>query len=100
MVGGLKVRPMWDLERVVRERAITVGILAVPASAAQAVADQLTAAGVRGILNFAPVRIHVPETCEVRAVDFAVELQQLAFLIAHLRDVPDAVPRPDSHDAV
>lgn len=98
MVGGLKVRPMWDLERVARERAITVGILAVPASAAQDVADQLIGAGVRGILNFAPVRIVVPDSCEVRSVDFAAELQQLAFLIAHLHD--DAATRAGTADSV
>ena len=82
--GGLKVRPMWDLDRAVRELDISVGIIAVPSLGAQAVADQLVAAGVRGILNFAPVRVQAPDGYEVRAVDFAGELQQLAFHVAQL----------------
>jgi len=93
MCGGLKVRPMWDLDRAVRELDITVGIIAVPSQGAQAVADQLVAAGVRGLLNFAPVRVRVPEGFEVRSVDFAVELQQLAFHVAHLHN--DGEPLAD-----
>ena len=84
--GGLKVRPMWDLERAVRELGITIGIVAVPPRSGQRVADQLVAAGVRGILNFAPVRLQVPDAIEVRSLDFAVELQKLAFLVARLHD--------------
>ena len=84
--GGLRVRPMWDLERAVRDLDIRVGIIAVPVHSAQRVADALVAAGVRGLLNFAPVGVDVPDGVEIRAVDFAVELQQLAFLVAHLHD--------------
>lgn len=83
--GGLKVRPMWDIERTVRERGIAIGIIAVPSQSAQEVADHLVAAGVRGILNFAPVRVRVPDGFELRSVDFAVELQQLAFHVADLQ---------------
>ncbi len=82
--GGLRVRPRWDLDRAVRELDISVGIITVPSHSAQSAADQLVAAGVRGILNFAPIRVRVPEGFEIRSVDFAVELQQLAFLVAHL----------------
>jgi redox-sensing transcriptional repressor len=84
--AGHKVRPMWDLDRTVRELEIRVGMIAVPAPSAQSVADQLVAAGVRGLLNFAPCRLEVPEGFEVRAVDFAVELQQLAFYVASLEN--------------
>ena len=90
--GGLKVRPMWDLDRAVRELGISVGIIAVPSHSAQQVADQLVAAGVRGLLNFAPVRVRVPDGFEVRSVDFAVELQQLAFHVAHLHNHDGRVP--------
>jgi len=54
-------------------------VIATPAEAAQDVADRLVAAGVRSILNFAPVVLTVPEDVEVRKVDLAVELQILAF---------------------
>ena len=79
--AGLKVLPMRDLRRVCREQRIALGIIAVPSAGAQAVAGQLVAAGVRGILNFAPVRVNVPPTVEVRSVDLTVELQRLAFLV-------------------
>ncbi len=78
----LKVLPMSLLPRTVRELGIELAIIAVPAGAAQAVADQLVAAGIRGILNFAPTRIVVPRGIQVRSVDFAADLELLPFLIA------------------
>src|SRR5262249_37330903 len=55
-ISGHKVRPMGDVPTLVRDRNILTGIVAVPASAAQDVANALIEAGVKGILNFAPVR--------------------------------------------
>jgi redox-sensing transcriptional repressor len=80
--AGLKVRPMRELPRAVRELQINLGILAVPAESAQTVADQLVAAGVRGILSFAPAHVSAPPGVQVCSVDLAVELEQLAFLVA------------------
>lgn len=71
------VRPMVDLESVVRNAQIAV--IVTPAESAQDVCDRLVDAGVRSILNFAPVVLSVPEGVEVRKVDLAVELQILAF---------------------
>lgn len=82
--AGLRVHSMRELHRVCREQQITLGIIAVPSSGAQEVADQLVAAGLRGLLNFAPVRLHVPPGIEVADVDLAAHLQQLAFLVARL----------------
>jgi redox-sensing transcriptional repressor len=59
-VGGHRIRPMEDLEMLVRERGILLGIVAVPLEAAQAVADRLIDAGVLGLLNFAPTRLVSP----------------------------------------
>jgi len=73
------VRPMTELESVVTDGGAHIGVIATPAEAAQDVADRLVAAGVRSILNFAPVVLTVPEDVEVRKVDLAVELQILAF---------------------
>jgi redox-sensing transcriptional repressor len=81
LVRGLEVLPMADLARVVPERNIEIGIITAPAQAAQHVADQLVAAGVRGILNFAPVRIAVPEGLIVKHVDLAQEFDNLAYLM-------------------
>ena len=57
-------------------------MIATPGPAAQGVCDLLVAAGVRCILNFAPVVLQVPDEVEVRKVDLAVELQILAFHVA------------------
>jgi redox-sensing transcriptional repressor len=76
---GLVVRDIADLDEVVAENAITIGVLAVPASAAQDVCDRLVAAGVTSILNFAPVVLSVPAHVHLRKVDLAAELQILSF---------------------
>ena len=73
------VRPLADLESVVGGGRAHIGVIATPAEAAQDVADRLVTAGVRSILNFAPVVLNVPDDVEVRKVDLAVELQILAF---------------------
>jgi redox-sensing transcriptional repressor len=84
-VGDLGVEPIGDLDEIVRTRGITIGIVATPADAAQAVADALVAAGVLSILNFAPAVITVPEGVSVRQVDLATELQILSFYQSHRR---------------
>jgi len=81
-VNGLVIEPVGRLRKVVKQRKIDIGVLAVPASSAQEVADLLVAAGIRSILNFAPAVIQVPEGVEVRRVDLSTELQVLGY---HLR---------------
>jgi redox-sensing transcriptional repressor len=78
-IRGLVVQDIADLDEVVAENAITIGVLAVPASAAQDVSDRLVAAGVTSILNFAPVVLSVPSHVHLRKVDLAAELQILSF---------------------
>jgi redox-sensing transcriptional repressor len=78
-IRGLKVRDIAELDRIVEEHAITIGVLAVPAAAAQDVCDRLVAAGVTSILNFAPVVVAVPPHVHLRKVDLAAELQILSF---------------------
>jgi redox-sensing transcriptional repressor len=79
-VGDLPVRPMEELDAVVAGTRATIGVIATPAEVAQPVCDRLTAAGVRSILNFAPVALSAPAGVGVRQVDLSVELQVLAFL--------------------
>lgn len=86
-IGGTTVRPVEELPDLVRELGIAVGIIATPARAAQEVADQLVNAGVRSILNFAPVVITVPDHVPLRKVDLATELQILSFY--QQGDAPD-----------
>jgi redox-sensing transcriptional repressor len=77
--SAISVLPLTGLERLVEETLPQIGVIATPAEAAQSVADRLVGAGVRSILNFAPVVLSVPAGVEVRKVDLAVELQILAF---------------------
>jgi redox-sensing transcriptional repressor len=70
------------MKEVVRERDVEVGIIATPASEAQNVADQMVEAGIRGILNFAPAQIHVPEGFIVKNVFFTTVLDNLAYLLS------------------
>lgn len=82
VIAGHKVRPMSDLPVLVRERNILIGIVAVPADGAQDVANALIKAGVKGILNFAPVRLEVHDAVSVVSVDFSLSLEQLAFQVS------------------
>ena len=79
--GAITVQSLDDLEREVKQQEIRMGIITVPAVAAQAVADRLVEAGVRGILNFAPVSLRVPPEIELRNADLTTELQALAYYI-------------------
>src|SRR5262245_6048869 len=78
-INGLVVRHIRDLPEIAAAEGIAIGVIATPATAAQAVADQLVAAGVTSILNFAPCVLVVPNGVDVRKVDLAVELQILSF---------------------
>ncbi len=82
VIAGHRVRPMQDLPGLVKDRDIKIGILTVPASAAQRVCDELIEAGVLGILNFAPIRLDVHDAVSVTSVDFSVALEQLAFQVS------------------
>jgi redox-sensing transcriptional repressor len=82
----IHVLHLHDMARVCRTQAIRVGILTVPAVAAQAVADEMVRAGIRGILNFAPVRLHLPPAVAVSSVDLAVHLEQLSFQLNGPKD--------------
>ena len=68
-----------ELEQVLAEYPMRVGVIAVPAEAAQEVATRLIAAGVQGLLNFAPVRLRVPDSVFVEDADIALLLEKVAF---------------------
>jgi redox-sensing transcriptional repressor len=78
-INGMRVRHIDELPRVAVDESLAIGVIATPASAAQAVADELVAAGVTSILNFAPCVLTVPANVDVRKVDLAIELQILSF---------------------
>lgn len=78
-VDGIEVFALDDIGRIVREKNIRMAIVAVPSSVAQRVADALVAAGIEGILNFAPVTLALPKHIRTVGVDLAIELEQLSF---------------------
>jgi redox-sensing transcriptional repressor len=79
--GSYEVRPMEELVGFIRENDIKMAIIAVPVAAAQSVCDILVAAGIKAILNFAPVLLNVPDTVRVQNSDFTAELQALAYYL-------------------
>lgn len=80
-VAGLKIRDMGELEETVGRLRARIAIIAVPAPAVQEVTKRLVEAGVRGVLNFAPVSLKVPENVHVHNLDTTLELQSLAFYV-------------------
>jgi redox-sensing transcriptional repressor len=72
--GGVPVRSLSELEQVVREDEVVVGVLAVPANAAQGVADQLVGAGVKIIFNYSEQLLQVPPEVTVHTSSPAVDL--------------------------
>ncbi len=82
-VGNLEVLDVDDLHRFVQEHGIQMAILAVPAPSAQKVADQLAAAGIKAILNFAPVKLELPPGIVASNEDLAARLATLSFRMTH-----------------
>lgn len=81
-VSGVPILPVSQLAEFVRKEQVQIGIVAVPANFAQEVVDSLVEAGVKGILNFAPRTISVPDTVELRNVDLAVNLEIVTYNLA------------------
>ena len=79
--GGFNVQPLEELDKTIEKLGVRVAILAVPVEVAQATTDRIIAAGVRGILNFAPLSLTVPSHVAVTNVDLAVHLEQLSFQV-------------------
>lgn len=79
---GIEVYDVADLEPVLQELLVDIVIVTTPAEKAQAVAERVAAAGVKAILNFAPVRLELPNDVAVRQVDLSTELQILSFYLA------------------
>lgn len=78
-VGDVIIQDLDQLDGDCQGDCFEIAILAVPAVAAQQVTDRLIQSGIRSILNFAPVRVRVPENVSVRQVDLSMELQVLSY---------------------
>jgi redox-sensing transcriptional repressor len=81
--NGLVVRHDAELDDALRKDAVDIAIIAVPADVAQGVVDRVISAGVKAILNFAPVKLRVPSHVALKNVNMAVELEGLSFALAN-----------------
>jgi len=81
VIEGLTVEPLEKLAARVASQKAELGVLTVPAAAAQVVAESLAKAGIRGILNFAPQLLRLPGEIKIVSVDLAIQLEQLAFQV-------------------
>lgn len=77
-VNGKPILPIERMKEVVSQQGIRLGIITVPATEAQSVCDQMVACGIKGILNFAPVHLDVPEDVEIQEDNIAVSLALLS----------------------
>jgi redox-sensing transcriptional repressor len=77
--GSLSIEDFEEVERITKERSVSIGIIATPSAAAQKACDRLVSAGVKSILNFAPTVLQVPDDVSLRKVDLSIELQILSF---------------------
>lgn len=82
ITDGQVVQDITEMSRLISEQKIKVAIVAVPAAAAQAVTDQLIEAGVRAILNYAPISLRVPDFVQIQYIDPVVHLQRMTFYLA------------------
>jgi redox-sensing transcriptional repressor len=80
-VQGLRIQPLGELAATIRDKGIRLGMIVVPAERAQEAADALVAAGIEGIVNFAPVTLALPPHVQNVGVDLAIELEQLSFAV-------------------
>lgn len=82
-IDGIPVFAASELKEKVKELQLHMAIISVPSEYAQEVADELVEAGVKAILNFAPIKVSVPEGVHLASADLSLELQRLAY---YLRD--------------
>ncbi len=78
-VAGIPVQHTDELEKIIQDDGVSIGVIATPPVPPSRCCDRLVAAGVTSILNFAPTVLNVPEGVDVRKVDLSIELQILAF---------------------
>ena len=80
-VGGVSVQPIEEMHQTITDRDIQIAMIAVPAEVAQIVADQIIEAGVRAILNYAPINLNVPEGVHVQYIDPVVHMQRMTYYL-------------------
>ncbi|MFM7205260.1 MAG: redox-sensing transcriptional repressor Rex [Planctomycetaceae bacterium] len=94
-IQGLRIQPLEELPSTIRARGIRLGMIVVPAERAQEAAETLVAAGIEGIVNFAPVTLSLPPHVQNVGVDLAIELEQLSFAVTSRLARPADSPAQD-----
>lgn len=84
--AGVPVYDIADLVNQIHDQRIEIAILTVPQANAQEITDKLVQAGIKGILNFTPLRVTVPSNVRVQNVDLTNELQTLIYFIENYAD--------------
>jgi len=97
-MGPFTVQPMTELAETIQKNQIRLAMIAVPGDNAQEVVDHLVAAGIKGILNFAPTSVNVPPHIALNAVDLSVQLEQLSFQVNFSGLAPTASPTSPSDE--
>jgi redox-sensing transcriptional repressor len=80
-IGGLTVRDTSELDEFLESNKVDIGVVAVPAHAAQEVVDKLVKLGIRAILNYAPMTAHVSKDVTIRHIDPVIAMQSMTFYI-------------------
>ncbi|MGQ9490455.1 MAG: redox-sensing transcriptional repressor Rex [Anaerolineae bacterium] len=80
-IDNLIVQPVEELADTIRNKGIVIGIIATPATEAQAMARTMVDAGIRAILNYAPITINVPPQVRVQYIDPVVGLQRMTYYL-------------------
>ncbi|MCP4665649.1 MAG: redox-sensing transcriptional repressor Rex [Deltaproteobacteria bacterium] len=83
--NGLIIESIEKIEDLVRVLSVDIGVITTPPREAQRTADRLVDAGVKAVMNFAPVQVRVPECCVAENVDFSVKLENLAYHLGKAR---------------
>jgi redox-sensing transcriptional repressor len=80
-VGEFSIRPMSEMQGIVRDRNVKIAMIAVPAEKAHEVANQLIEAGIRAILNYAPINLNVPSNVHVQYIDPVLHMQRMTYYL-------------------
>jgi redox-sensing transcriptional repressor len=81
ILSGVPVYRMDELQKQLSDQQITIAILTVPSTTAQKTADEMVEAGIKGIMNFTPIRLSAPSGIRIQNVDLATELQTLIYFL-------------------
>ena len=99
-IGEHRVEDIADLTEIIAERAIQIGVIAVPAEAAQSIADRRVAAGIRGLWNVAPVKLQVPPGIAFVSEDLSVGLSSLSYYLTHMTGDEDRLSEKNKESLI